>query len=176
MTRLTVAAGLLITACAPWSVVQRAEPNPLAGQKTIAVLPLDWSEVMIDGLTEQAWDDTNDAAMKREWVADRALAAGEFQNGLYGGLAGKLQIVPGAAPFTIKSSATFLKTGGLRPLILTVRAQLIGPDGRVLDEIEIEKKESKGGLEWGAFRKRLLRAAFVAGDGVAEFFAERASD
>lgn len=172
MPRLAPVAVVLLCACAPWKVVQRADPNPLQGQKTISIPPLEWSEILIDGLTEAAWNETNDADMKAEWVVDKKLAEGEFQNGLYGGVHG-LQIVPGAAPFTFKCSATYLKTGGFRPLVLTVRAQLI-ENGRVLDEITLEHKESGNSLQTGQFRKRLLRSAYEAGAGVARYLSDRA--
>ena len=152
----------------------RAEPNPLEGQKLVAALPLDWSEVMIDGLTETGWDETNDADMKRQWVVDRQIAGDEFRNGLYGRAGRALQLVPGHAPLTLKTSVQSLKTGGLRPLILTVRAQLLDPQGLVLDEISIELKEGGGRFQWGLFRNRLSRAAHKAGTWVAEYFVERA--
>src|SRR4051794_12957358 len=110
----------LLAACAPWKVVQRAEPNPLAGSPLVAVLPLDWSSVLIDGATEQGWDDNNDADMKREWVVDKRLTVDEFRNGFRSEASGRLQLAPGAAPLTIRSTVMSLKTGGITPMFLTV--------------------------------------------------------
>ena len=163
-----------VAACAPWKVVQRAEPNPLATQKFVALLPLDWTGVMIDGLTEQSWNETNDLDMKREWVVDRQLSGDEFRNGAYSRAGRRLQIVPGGAPLTIKTTVVDLKTGGIRPLFFTVRAQLLDPQGIVLDEISVELKESSGGFRIGQFRHRLERASREAGADVAEYFAQRA--
>ncbi len=173
MTRCLIAV-FVLAGCAPWTVVQRAEPNPLATDKTLAASPLEWSEILIDGKTEPVWDETNDADNRAQWIVDKQLAEGEFQNGLHGGIGSALRLVPGAAPLTLKCSATYLATGGFRPLVLTVRAQILDPNGRVLDEITIELKESGNSLQVGQFRKRLLRASFQAGRAVAEYLRDRA--
>jgi hypothetical protein len=172
--RSALATALLLTACAPWTVVQRAEPNPLTPQSFVAVLPLDWNRVMIDGLTEPGWNETNDTDMKREWVIDRQIAIDEFHNGVYGEAGGKLAIAPGNAPLTIKSSVLELKTGGIRPLIISVRAQLVDSQGTVLEEITTEVKESRGRHRWGLFRERLSNASRACGANIAEYFVERA--
>ena len=173
MRRLIIVA-FAVAACAPWTVVQRAEPNPLATQKFVALLPLDWTGVMIDGLTEQSWDETNDTDMKREWVVDRQLSGDEFRTGAFSRAGKRLQLVPGASPLTVKTTVVELKTGGIRPLFFTVRAQLLDPQGIVLDEIKVELKESSGGFHVGQFRQRLTRASREAGADVAEYFAQRA--
>ena len=113
--------------------------------------------MVIDGLTEAGWNETNDTDMKREWVVDRQIAGDEFHNGLYGVAGNRLKIVPGAAPFTIKASVLSMKTGGFRPLVMTVRSQLLDTQGTVLDEISLELKETGGKREWGLFRRRLGR-------------------
>jgi hypothetical protein len=167
---------VLLAGCAPWKVVQRAEPSPLATEKTLSFAPLEWSEILIDGMPEQAWDQTNDEANHQQWPIDKQLAEGEFQRGLSSGLGSAVRLVPGAAPLTLKCSATYLSTGGFRPLILTVRAQILSGNGAVLDEITIERKETRNSLQVGQFRKRLLAAANVIGQGVGEYLRERAED
>ena len=169
-----VLAAFLLAACAPWTVVQRAEPNPLVGQKFVTVLPLDWTNVMIDGLTEPGWNETNDVEMKREWVIDRQIAGDEFHNGVFSEMSGKLGIAPGAAPLTIKCTVLTLKTGGIRPLFLTVRAQLLDRQGTMIEEVTTEVKETRGGFHIGQFRERLRNASRACGANLAQYFVERA--
>jgi hypothetical protein len=169
------ALALLLAACSPWSVVQRAEPNPLAGSPLVSVLPLDWSVVQIDGNTEQGWDENNDADMKREWVVDKKLSVDEFHNGLRSEASGRLKLAPGAAPFTIRSTVMSLKTGGIRPMILVFKGQLLDSAGTVLEEISSEVKEGRGGYHVGQFRERLTNASRAGGANIGQYFAERAS-
>ena len=63
MSRLIVAV-FALAGCAPWTVIQRAEPNPLEGQKFVAALPLDWSEVMV---LDEISIELKETGGKREW-------------------------------------------------------------------------------------------------------------
>lgn len=69
---------------------------------------------------------------------------------------------------------TSLKTGGIRPLYITFRAELLGADGRTLEEISTTVKETRGRHEWGLFQNRLANAARAGGANVAEYLMKRA--
>ena len=171
---------LALAACNPWKVISRVDENPFAATKRIYVLPLDWTKVIIDGDAESDWDQTNDEGMKREWPLDKQAATQEFQSGLVSEINARLQVVPipavipGTAPLLLRSRVVELKTGGIRPLFVTIRSQIVNEHGTITDEISNQVKVSHHGFRVGQFLKRLRQGSYECGGNVGVYLVRRA--
>jgi hypothetical protein len=166
------AAALVLAGCSPYKVLRQASPNPFAGETSFAVLPVEWNGIIVDGDAESVWE-RYDVDTRREWPGYKASATELFARAFYDA-SSPTQLRPVPTPstqgFTVKCVVHELKTGGLKPLELTVRLQLIDGNGAVVDEAETTAK----GKAMRGMQIMLNEAAVHAGDALGQYLRKRA--
>jgi hypothetical protein len=165
------AAALVFASCAPYKVLKQASPNPFAGEASFAILPIEWNGVIIDGDVESVWE-RYDVDTRREWPGYKQSATELFARAFYDSASpAQLRPVPTPATqgFTVKCVVHEVKTGGLKPLQLTVRLQLIDAAGNVVDEAQATGK----GKAMQGMQIMLNEAAVHAGDALGQYLASR---
>jgi len=161
----------LLAGCAPYSVLRQAEPNPFAGEPSFALLPVDWSTVIIDGDVESVWE-RYDADTRREWPGMKESSSALFARAFTDSASpAQVRPVPALSPqgFTAKCIVHELKTGGFKPLELTVRLQLLDPTGAVVDEAQATGK----GKAMRGMQIMINEAAVHAGDALGQYLRNR---
>jgi hypothetical protein len=145
----------LLMGCGPhWRVMSQASPDPFMNQKRFAVLPIDYAGLRIGDKGEVEYLAGKDDDSRKSFVGDKVGVNEEFAKALIG-KAGELglQVVPATgptdAPFLIRPSIAWLEPGfyvgvASAPSRIRMTVRITTPDGRILDEIELEHATGAG--------------------------------
>jgi hypothetical protein len=145
VTFLIAALGLLAGCAPPWTVVRQIVPNPMLGQTTFAVMPIDFTGVQVGSGSEGSYLADKDGDSRRSWADDKA-----SMNSLFAGVMTRearehgIQVVPPsqAAPFAIHPKVVFIEPGFFTVFInqaseVQMFITISTADGMVLDEITV---------------------------------------
>lgn len=171
MRRSSLVVFALLASCAPYTVLKQAEPNPFAGEQSFGMLPIEWNGVIIDGDVESVWE-RYDPDTRREWPGMKESSSQLFARAFEdSAIPAQVRPLPALSPqgFTIKCVVHELKTGGLKPLELTVRLQLLDPTGTVVDEAQATGK----GKAMRGMQIMINEAAVHAGDALGLYVRNR---
>jgi hypothetical protein len=162
-----------------WIVHSQATPDPFLNQKSFAVLPIDYTGYMVGGKTEADYLSEKKPDQQDSYQADKAAINDVFTGVLQAkSSAAGIQIVPGtgpqSAPFQIRPTITWLEPGyyagvSAAPAELKMVLRVTSPDGKVLDEVELDQKGK--GLATGL---RLRTAAQKLGEAAGAYITSRA--
>jgi hypothetical protein len=190
---LALGLGALLTGCGPqWQVVQQAAPNPLLSQKKFAVLPIDYTGLIVGEKSEAAYLAEKDAEQRSSFAGDKAGMNEEFAKGLMAGASeAGIAVVPGtgpgAAPFEIRPHVSFVEPGfyavvASKASEVRMTVRITAPDGRLIDEVMFSHStDSQSGLSIGGISTnpstggRLRKSAEELGGLVAKYLRERTS-
>ncbi|EYF06390.1 hypothetical protein [Chondromyces apiculatus] len=182
----------LLTGCGPqWQVVRQAAPNPLANQRTFAVLPINFAGLTVGEMAEADYLARKDPEQRESFEADKRAVNEEFTTALVEGASdGGINVVlakgPGSAPFEIRPMITFIEPGfyvGLvsKPSEVRMTLLITMPDGRIIDEILMVHgtDSARSGFSIGGISLnpssggRLRKDGEKLGEIVAEYLRER---
>ena len=142
---LVALAGL--SSCAPpWTVVAQAVPNPLAGQRNFAVMPIDYNGLRVGEKTEAAWMSGKDEDARQSWIGDKTAMNDEFAKALMEDASGNgIRVGPPTenAPFKVEPHIEWVEPGTYTYFVnrapeIRMVMQITDPDGGVIDEIIIQ--------------------------------------
>lgn len=146
---ITLLFASLLMGCGPrWVIIAQANPNPLMGQKTIAVKPIDFSNLQVGNKSEAEYKEKKSEKKQDSFDEDKRGINDEFTARLIE-VAGKhgIQVVlatgPNAAPFLIQPVVPFVE-GGVYAYMFARNSQvqmtvrITTPDGGVIDEIQLQ--------------------------------------
>lgn len=147
-------ASALIGCGPPWRVMMQANPDPFLGQSTFAVLPIDFTGLVVGSKPEQVYLAEKDADQQRSFLADKAAINEEFAKALMAtahdeGLTVVPATGPQSAPFMIRPYVSYVEGGfyvgvAAAPSEVRMTLRITTPDGRVLDEIAVNHKTGAG--------------------------------
>jgi len=183
---------LVFAGCAPkWTVIQQASPNPFVGKAgDFQVLPIDYSELKVGEKSEEQYLAEKDEGQRASFAGDKQAVDERFQAELRS-TAQEEGITVGAAAgqnkgFLIKPKVEFFEPGfyavvASAPSEIRMRITIEGPDGKVLDIIEIvHQTDSKSsGVSIGGISTnpssggRLREDAEWIGEALAEYITTR---
>ncbi|MBL9027636.1 MAG: hypothetical protein JNL21_35925 [Myxococcales bacterium] len=182
----------LFTGCAPkWTVIQQASPNPFVGKTgDFQVLPIDYSELKVGEKSEEQYLAEKDEKQQASFKGDKQAVDERFQAELKDTAQGEGISVGAAAGqnkgFLIKPKVEFFEPGyyavvASAPSEIRMRISIEGPDGKVLDIIEVRHQtDSKSsGFSIGGISTnpssggRLREDAEWIGEAVAEYIISR---
>ncbi len=145
VTLLIAAMGLLAGCVPPWTVIRQIVPNPMLGQTTFVVMPIDFAGVQVGSGSEGSYLADKDADSRRSWADDKA-----SMNSLFAGALRSharedgLNVVPPsqAAPFVIHSKVVFIEPGFFTAFVnkdseVQMFITITTADGMVLDELAL---------------------------------------
>jgi hypothetical protein len=183
---------LVFTGCAPkWTVIQQASPNPFIGKTgEYQVLPIDYSELKVGEKSEEQYLSEKDEKQRASFAGDKQAVDERFQATLKSTAQGEGINVASAAGqnkgFLIKPKVEFFEPGyyavvASAPSEIRMRVTIEGPDGKVLDIIElVHQTDSKSsGVSIGGISTnpssggRLREDAEWIGEAVAEYIISR---
>jgi hypothetical protein len=183
---------LVFAGCAPkWTVIQQASPNPFVGKAgEFSVLPIDYSELKVGEKSEDQYLAEKDEKQKASFAGDKQAVDERFQAELKEAASGEGITVGAAAGqnkgFLIKPKVEFFEPGyyavvASAPSEIRMRVTIEGPDGKVLDVIELRHQtDSKSsGVSIGGISTnpssggRLREDAEWIGEAVAEYLISR---
>lgn len=145
---VTVAVAALLMGCGPrWVIISQAVPNPLMGQKTIAVRPIDFSHLQVGDKSEGEYKQNKNEKRSDSFDEDKRGINDEFTRTLIetAGKAG-IQVVlatgPDAAPFMIEPVVPFVEGGVYAYMFnrnseVQMDVRLTGPGGKPVDELRL---------------------------------------
>jgi len=161
---------LLLVACgcqSPWVVIQSAEPNPLRNQKQFDLRPLEMKDVMVDDRTEENFKSTKNPDQVKNWEGDKAAIQELFT---------KTLIEQAAHQHVTISQPISNGTYTIEPTVITVdngyytipawnaisrikmRIRILGPDGKVVDEIVIQDSQTFDAISETSPRRSVANA------------------
>ncbi|MBK8251602.1 MAG: hypothetical protein IPK82_02910 [Polyangiaceae bacterium] len=155
----------LMAGCGPkWIVLTQAAPNPLLNQNKFAMMPTDYTGLIVGEKSEADYLASKDEESRASWAGDKGGIDTEFNKRLTEGAAeAGITIVkatgPGDAPFMIRPKVEFIE-GGIftyvynKPSEVRMKVQITTPDGKVIDEIAI-KHGTPAGITNPAIGNRL---------------------
>jgi hypothetical protein len=186
------ALSLFFLGCAPkWTVIQQATPNPFVGKGgDFSVLPIDYSELKVGEKSEEQYLAAKDEKQQASFQGDKQAVDERFQANLRENAQSEGVTVKAAAGqnkgFLIKPKVEFFEPGyyavvASAPSEIRMRVTIEGPDGKVLDIIEVRHQtDSKSsGMSIGGISTnpssggRLRDDAEWIGEAVAEYLASR---
>ncbi len=178
-----------VSACGPaWVVVKQAKPNPMVGQKTFAVEPIDFSAMKIGDpgkITEAEWvakkkpDEVEKFKSDLQGSKDRMTE--NFAKAL-GAIAARqgVTVTAGAQPgvWTIKPVVTELEPGFnafvmTQPAVVRLQIHIIDPQGQEVDVAEMKATRDAG--SFGAMITRLGMCGDDLGNRAARYVTSRAA-
>lgn len=188
---MLVFAALLIGCGSQWAVVTQASPNPFAGQRHFAVLPIDYTGLRVGEKFEAEYLSEKDADQQQSFIQDKVALNEEFAKALINASRDEgINVVPAtgpaAAPFMIRPHVDFVEPGtyvvvASAPSEVRMTLQITMPDGRVLDEILLKHStDSRSGFSIGGVSLnpssggRLRKDGEGLGELVAEYLKSRA--
>jgi hypothetical protein len=176
-----VAGSSLLGGCAPpWHVIAFASPNPFAGQRRFAVLPIEYTGLMIGRKPEPVYLAEKDPKQQASFQEDKAALNEKFLERLVGrAREGGIEVVPatgpGSAPFIIRPHVDFIEpgfyvgvAGGASEVHMHVG--ILGAGGPPLDQIElIHGTDPRSGFSIGgiAISKDVSSGGRLRSDGAA---------
>jgi len=145
-----LAAAPALVGCGPrWIVLSQAAPNPLAGQTKFGLMPVDYTGLIVGEKNEADYLAEKDEETRGKWAGDKGAIDSNFFTVLSARSAseGGINVVkatgPGDAPFMIRPHVEFIEPGLYsfvynKPSMVRMKVQITTPDGRVIDEIQIQ--------------------------------------
>jgi hypothetical protein len=148
-----LSAAPLLAGCGPaWIVHSQAAPDPFLGQKSFAVLPIDYAGLQVGAKSEQDYLSGKTPDQQESFRNDKEALNGEFLHTLqeHSEQLG-IQVVPAtgpqSAPFLIKPSVQWIEPGynvvvSSHPSEVQMVVRITTPDGKVLDEVGMRSKST----------------------------------
>jgi len=174
MRILAVVGLVLLSSCASWTWVKKSAASPVTGQQRLMLAPPDWSGVMVDGDAEEKWLAGQDADWRKEWPEDKQNIATALESGIKARALHHVELVtlqnPDGATWVVRPLIREVDTGGYRPSTLVVRAQLVDPQGNVVEEIEAQGATRN---VYTNFEHRIAECASEAGGNIGRYLADR---
>ncbi len=182
---------LFFVGCGPkWVVIQQASPNPFVGKTgDFSVLPVDFTGMKVGEKSEEQYLSAKDEKQKASFEGDKQAISERFQANLKETAGGEGITVKGAAGenkgFLVKAKVEFVEPGfyavvASAPSEIRMRVSIEGPDGKVLDIIELSHQtDSQSGFSVGGISTnpssggRLRDDAEWIGEAVAEYIISR---
>ncbi|MBW2525366.1 MAG: hypothetical protein JRI23_14365 [Deltaproteobacteria bacterium] len=181
---------LMLLACSKTTILRQAEPNPLVGTPHYAVLPLDFEESSVAGLTEREYLAAEEPESRDSFEGDKQAMSDAFGRSLASveGLAvsnaqqelDEFRLVPRVV------SLEPGQWGGAQPAETTIAVAVETPEGQLLDIIEVEADSGDDSIlslspvmklvtnaRTGDRGRRMAVAAERAAQLVAEYLTER---
>ncbi|AUX39370.1 hypothetical protein SOCE26_007590 [Sorangium cellulosum] len=140
-----------LAGCGPrWRVITQANPDPFVGQRHFAVMPVDYTGLLVGGKPESVYLDDKDQQGQISFFGDKAAIGEEFAKALIEGAKEEgieVEATPGpmSAPFLIRPYIGYLEPGyyavvSSAPSELRLTLRITAPDGRVLDEVQLSSR------------------------------------
>jgi hypothetical protein len=145
---VSVLAAIFMSGCGPrWVVLSQAQPNPFVGKTEFAVLPIDFSGLMVGEKTEEQYLSEKTDEQRASFEADKVAMVQKFEAAMRAYASGDGVHVATAsgevkAPFIIKPHVTFIEPGFYAVVAsgssqVTMRVRIETTQGQLLDEIEL---------------------------------------
>jgi hypothetical protein len=148
-----LAAAPLLAGCGPrWIVLTQAAPNPLLNQNKFAVLPVDYTGLIVGQKTEAEYLASKEEDTRASWAGDKTGIDTEFvkvltERAAESGINVVRATGPADAPFQIRPKVEFIEPGfyavvAARASEVRMKVQITAPDGKIIDEITIRHNTS----------------------------------
>lgn len=180
-----LAVASLLVGCGPkWVVVKQAAPDPFLGQKKFAVLPVDYTGLSVGDKDEASYLAEKDDETRSSWAGDKLGLNDEFAKKLMEeARAAGIEVVkatgPADAPYLIRPHVAWIEpgfyigiSGGASDVKMTL--QITSPDGRILDEIQLEHRTG-GTVSEASTGQRLRSDGEGLGEAAAGYLAFRST-
>jgi len=181
---IAFATSIFGTACAAsYDVVRSAEPSPFSCNAEFVVLPIAYDSLQVGKKTEADYLFTKSPETQKRWEQDKRAIDREFHHTLITQANERGVRVQTALPagepdaFVIRPVISVIEPGFFAgpamhasEVLLTV--QILTPDGRLLDEIDLES-ETMGSIVHPTTRSRFESDAEKLGEAVAEYLDTR---
>jgi hypothetical protein len=143
------ACGAALAGCSDpvYHVIVQSPPQTFLGQRRFAVLPIDYTGLMVGHKPEPIYLAEKDASQQASFREDKAALNDKFLERLRGhALEAHIEVVPATgpadAPFMIKPIVHFIEPGFFVGVaggssLVRMNVRILAPDGRILDELEL---------------------------------------
>lgn len=162
----------------PWVVVTSAAPNPFANQRSFALEPMHFEDLVVGEKYEKDYLEGKDEEQQESWFEDKRAFSVRFGEALAAELPEvELSGEKGASPFVLRPRAMFIEPGfyavvASRPSEVRMTLEIVDAKGSVLDVIKL-RTIVPGTLSNPSSGGRLRQAADILGANAAQYLRTR---